>query len=65
MGDEEEYIWNNMFKNFILILANTGMRVGELLQLRWCDVETETIMYEGKKERIAVVMVRTNTKTEF
>ena len=61
VADEEEYIWNNMFKNFILILANTGMRVGELLQLRWCDVETETIMYEGKKERIAVVMVRAET----
>ena len=44
---EDDFIWNNMFKNFILILSNTGMRVGEALQLRWRDVSTENVTYEG------------------
>ena len=32
---EEQWMWNNMVKNFCLILANTGMRIGVLRQLEW------------------------------
>jgi integrase len=58
---EDDFIWNNMFKNFILILSNTGMRVGEALQLRWRDVGTENITFEGTKYRVATISVRAET----
>jgi integrase len=37
---EEQFINNNLFKYFCLILSNTGMRVGELRQLEWRDIKT-------------------------
>ena len=58
---EDDFIWNNMFKNFILILSNTGMRVGEALQLRWRDVSTENVTFEGTKYRVATISVRAET----
>jgi len=30
--------YREMLRNYVLILANTGMRVGEARNLRWCDI---------------------------
>ena len=35
---EKEYYERKIFRNYILALANTGMRTGELEQLQWGDI---------------------------
>ena len=66
---EEQWMWNNMVKNFCLILANTGMRIGELRQLEWNDIKTyDKILDEdignnkkGDKLRLVEINVRGDT----
>jgi integrase len=38
-GSKLELRERNIIRNYILILANTGLRVGELKQLRWNDIK--------------------------
>ena len=47
-----------MLHVFVLLASSTGMRVGELKQLRWCDIETRH-MEDGQKR--LVVSVRGET----
>ena len=47
-----------MLHVFVLLASSTGMRVGELKQLRWCDIDTRH-MEDGQKR--LVVSVRGET----
>jgi integrase len=46
---------------YIVFLIMTGMRRGELLQLRWQDVMQETHKYEGKDHELLRINVRAET----
>lgn len=52
-GSNLELRERNIVRNYILILANTGLRVGELKQLKWSDIkEFESAMSEDGYETI-------------
>jgi integrase len=51
----------NLLKNFVMILRNTGLRTGELSQMRWCDYEL--VNEENKEEPYLRIYVRETTKT--
>ena len=38
---QDEYLVRTIVRRYILIAANSGMRVGELMQLRWSDISIE------------------------
>tara|TARA_B100001063_G_scaffold42588_1_gene36430 strand:- start:720 stop:2042 length:1323 start_codon:yes stop_codon:yes gene_type:complete len=59
---EKEYYERQIFRNYILGLANTGMRTGELEQLQWGDIidYRKTDNY-GKKREIVYLQVRAAT----
>jgi len=40
-NDQEDKFYRKLTRDFILVLANTGLRFGECRQLRWQDVEIE------------------------
>ena len=57
-----EYYERQIFRNYILALANTGMRTGELEQLQWGDIidYRKTDNY-GKTREIVYLQVRAET----
>ena len=56
--DEEERLARNVMYKWILIAANTGMRIGEQRQLRWSDVK----VYDDKDgDRLAEIRIRPET----
>ena len=59
---EKEYYEKQILRNYILALANTGMRTGELEQLRWRDIidYRKTDDY-GKTREIVYLQVRAET----
>jgi len=60
--DEEEYYNRQIIRNYVLILANTGMRTGELDQIRWEDLsDYKKIIHEGVASSIVKIRVRWNT----
>ena len=58
--DEEERKERLMIRDFILILSNTALRVGELRQLRWGDIEgfRDETDEAGKTVRLVSINVR-------
>jgi integrase len=61
-SDEHEYHIREVLRNYILILANTGLRTGEADQLKWGDIlEYEEIVYEGDMRDIVYLNVRAET----
>jgi len=46
---------------YIVFLILTGMRRGEMLQLRWQDVTQETHMYEDNEHELLKIVVRAET----
>ena len=58
--EEEERKERLMIRDFILILSNTALRVGELRQLRWGDVEgfRDETDEAGKTVRLVSINVR-------
>jgi len=58
---QDEYLVRTIVRRYILIAANSGMRVGELMQLRWCDISIERIKSNGKEKTLARITVRAET----
>ncbi len=51
--DDVERLTRTIVRFYILIAANSGLRVGEQRQLRWSDVSTECVKGKGKtKDKI-------------
>ena len=47
----ETYCRNTLYGDFILFLLYTGLRVGEMIALRWCDYdESERVVYIRKSK---------------
>jgi integrase len=60
--NEEEYYNRQIIRNYVLILANTGMRTGELDQIRWEDLsDYKRIIHEGVASSIVKIRVRWDT----
>jgi integrase len=61
--DESERLIRNIVRNYILIAANSGLRVGEQRQLRWSDVTIENKKTKGKRKDylLAKISVRAET----
>jgi site-specific recombinase XerD len=59
--DEDERLLRNIVRYYILIAANSGLRVGEQRQLRWKDVTIEERGSKGKKRMLAKIEVRAKT----
>ncbi|MBL1320029.1 MAG: tyrosine-type recombinase/integrase [Methylophaga sp.] len=60
-GRQDEYVIRTLIRYFILIAGHSGLRVGELLQLKWNDVEFEAVTSKGKEHLLAKVAVRAET----
>ena len=59
---EEEHYNRQILRNYCLILANTGMRTGELDQIRWCDIgDYQKIIHETGISNVVKISVRWNT----
>ena len=58
---QDEYVIRTLIRYFILIAGHSGLRVGELLQLEWTDVQLETVMSKGKEYVLAKIAVRAET----
>ena len=59
--DKDEYIRRQFVRLYILTLANTGLRVGEALQLKWKNVKTYNEKVDGKNLRLAEITVLAKT----
>ena len=59
---EEEYYNRQVLRNYCLILANTGMRTGELDQVRWSDIgDYQKIIHEAGTSNVVKISVRWST----
>jgi integrase len=58
---QDEYLVRTIVRRYILIAANSGMRVGELMLLRWSDVSIERIKSNGEEKILARITVRAET----
>lgn len=56
--DEATYRLRMLMRHWVLVAANSGMRVGEQRQLRWSDVDIETHEIEGIKHVLARIRIR-------
>lgn len=67
-ASDDEVFKRQLIRHFVLILANTAMRTGELYNLKWGQVATETVKdYNNNEVNLARVVVLANTskvKTE-
>jgi integrase len=59
--DDDEWKTRQLMRYFILIAANSGLRVGELRQLRWNDVKVERKRANGEERVLARIDVRAET----
>ena len=59
--DEDELRIRKIVQHYVLIAANSGLRVGEQRQLRWSDVQVERHNVGGKEQTLARINVRAET----
>ncbi|MDA9799070.1 tyrosine-type recombinase/integrase [Luminiphilus sp.] len=59
--DALELRTRKIVQHYVLIAANSGLRVGEQRQLRWSDVQVETHAVSGKEQKLARITVRAET----
>jgi len=59
--DADELIMRQLVRHYILIAANSGLRVGEQRQLRWSDVEIDVVKSQGVEKKLAKIRVRAET----
>lgn len=59
--DDEELKIRKIVQHYVLIAANSGLRVGEQRQLRWCDVRVENHKVHGVEKKLARIHVRAET----
>ena len=59
--DTNELLIRQIVRHYILIAANSGLRVGEQRQLRWKDVSIETHKVDGEERKLARIHVRAET----
>ena len=61
-GSEQEVAERRLIRDYVLISANSGLRVGELRQLTWGDVTGfERIKKAGRESHLAHLTVRAET----
>lgn len=59
---EQEVAERQLIRDYVLISANSGMRVGELRQLTWGDVtKIEKVTKDGRVSHLAHLIVRAET----
>lgn len=59
--DENELRTRKIVQHYILIAANSGLRVGEQMQLRWQDVQVEKHIVNDVEKKLARIHVRAET----
>lgn len=59
--DDSELLIRQIVRHYILIAANSGLRVGEQMQLRWSDVKLEQHLHSGRMRTLARINIRANT----
>lgn len=59
--DENEWRTRQLVRHYVLVAANSGLRVGEQKQLRWSDVEIERREANGENKTLARISVRAAT----
>jgi site-specific recombinase XerD len=59
--DMDEWLMRQMIRHYILIAANSGLRVGEQMQLCWGDVSVEKRENNGEVKTLARINVRAAT----
>ena len=58
---QSDYLSKEVFRHWILVLANTGMRTGEALQLKWSDLEILDEELGSKNETLVHINIRAET----
>ena len=59
--DDAELTVRKIVQHYVLIAANSGLRVGEQRQLRWSDVQIEQHKVNGEEQKLARIHVRAET----
>ena len=59
--DDAELIVRKIVQHYVLIAANSGLRVGEQRQLCWSDVQLERHSANGTEQTLARIHVRAET----
>ena len=59
--DDEERIIRQIVRHYILIAANSGLRVGEQRQLCWDDIILEERESNGQTKTLAKITIRAVT----
>ena len=59
--DEDEWKTRQVVRHYVLIAANSGLRVGEQKQLKWSDVSIEKREANGQNRTLARISVRAAT----
>lgn len=59
--DDAEFRVRKIVQHYVLIAANSGLRVGEQRQLRWNDVKIERHTVNGTEQTLARIHVRAET----
>ena len=59
--DDAELRVRKIVQHYVLIAANSGLRVGEQRQLRWSDVQIERHKVNGEEQKLARIHVRAET----
>lgn len=60
--DDKEWLTRQLMRHWILIAAQSGLRVGEQRQLRWSDVEVMNTITDDKAFfQLAIIKVRAET----
>lgn len=62
--DDAELRVRKIVQHYVLIAANSGLRVGEQRQLRWSDVKIERHKVNAKEQTLARIHVRAETSKE-